>query len=176
MSNLGGVDGSPRRLRPIDLVSEAHLDEAISEWRQDRERNRKNPWLEDRLQVVRRLALELIIPSFSENLGTEMRWLIKGSNESKKYGEIMEGLEGHARMATSKAAMAISMHLSERLLSDHTRKLSEDLGNRSVPGDPEHTDPRRGLAGIRGGTDPSWMDPTSNRKGLGYIQSDPKDD
>lgn len=60
-------------------------------------------------------------------------------------------------------------------LADEVR-LNTELGdldamNMVVPGDPELTDPSRGLAGVRSGTSPYIWEQEANPKGLGYVQS-----
>ncbi len=62
-------------------------------------------------------------------------------------------------------------------IDNHKDKYEEKLRQkiRVVPGDAEFTDPMRGTAGI-GGSSPFIWDPEGNPKGLGYIQSQPKDE
>lgn len=164
-----------RRLDPRGLISSADVDAAVSAWAQRQAEKRNTSYTTGIQNVVSRLILELIIPRMDPNsLGyLEEPWFKEGTQERGLYLEIAGIVSGKDRGSLYRSAKAISKELIRRAW----RQMKQtSLDKYKVPGDLELTDPRRGVAGIRGGTSPFVWEPEAHPRGLGYVQSRPKDD
>ncbi len=154
---------SIKGLKPKDFVSEARVDAAIAEWLPTRKP--KSPIKDELVPILRRLMTELIIPSMDRDRHVRDEDEIFGNADTdrkKLYREITSDL-GQARGVFYRTAKTVSIRLVDTIMEEHRNdKWREHKAFR--PGDPEHTDPRRGVSGV-GGSGSSWMDPAMHPNG-----------
>lgn len=155
---------SIKGLEPQEFVTEANVDEAIKTWLPTRKE--KSPIKDEYLPVLKRLMIEIIIPSMDRDRHIREEERILGNritDERKLYEEITEVLPGRVRGVFYRTAKSISVRLVDSIMEAHRNdKFREHPGY--VKGDPVATDKTRGASGV-GGRSSYDMDPDMNPNG-----------
>ncbi len=157
-----------------DLVSEGDVNSAMGEWQSNWEAKYGNLPGGNFITAVKRLTYELFIQRLSDKPLTYMLEF-EGTEEYKLCKEITAGLNGKESAKALRSARAIYRRLIDPILNQQKISRDASLRTRAVHGDPELTDPNKGVAGVGGRSSFIWEN-EANPRGLGYVQSKPKED
>lgn len=161
---------SIKGLLPKEFVTPEMVDKAINNWVLNR--SAKSPINDEMLPQLRRLMVEIVIPLMDNDrhVRDEERFLTDTkTDERNHYLEITRGIVGKTRGVLYRTARSISVKLVDQVMEAHRNdQFKSHPAYRK--GDPEATDPARGVSGVRARSSYP-MDPDMNPKGLGYDQS-----